>query len=418
MMSLTGKCRLPAVVLLVVCVAVDVPGCNSSQPRRRAAEQARARAIAAYLADKPYELHPRYRLVLAQGRRNRVLNQMQAGLAAMDSGHFDLARQSFDEVLNGIETVFAHNEQAARARTLWHAESSKVFKGEPYERAMAYYYRGLLYMLEEDYENARACFKSGVIQDAFAEEKQNRADFALLIFLEGWASQCLGDTQLAAAAYEEVKALRPSFEPPATHDNVLVLAETGRAPRKVASGPGGAELRYSRGQGAGAQSVQVITGNGGYDMYALEDVYWQASTRGGRPVEKILKGQVVFKESRQALGETLTTVGLGTMAVGSDGGKGNRDMQAVGGAIAAVGLLSLATANAVKAEADTRYWDNLPDAVYMSTFRHDTDADDTVRGRFFDDQLPDMKYLDKSTVIQFDEGGEHGLAWFRSRTAM
>jgi len=417
-MSATGKCTLPLAVLLVVCIAVDLPGCSSSQSQRREAEQARAREIEVYLADKPYDLHPRYRLVLAQGRRNRVLNQMQAALAAMDSGHFDLARESFDEVLNGIETVFAQNEQAAKARTLWRAESSKIFKGEPYERAMAYYYRGLLYMLEDDYENARACFKSGVIQDAFAEEKQNRCDFALLIFLEGWASQCLGDTQLAAAAYEEVKSLRPDFTPPAADDNVLVLAETGRSPKKVASGRGGAELRYTRGEGFRERSAQVITGNDSYNMYAIEDIYWQASTRGGRPVEKILKGQVVFKESRQAIGETLTTVGVGTIAAGSGGGKRNRDMQAVGGAIAIAGLISLATANAVKAQADTRYWDNLPNAVHVSTFRHDTDASATVRGRFLDDQSRYMKGLDKSAAIRFNEGGAHGLAWFRSRSAM
>ena len=92
----------------------------------------------------------------------------------------------------------------------------KHFKGEPYERAMSYYYRGLLYMLEEDYENARACFKAGIIQDAFAEENQNRCDFALLLFLEAFCSLKLGDQELAKAALEEMKKLRPDLAHPWT----------------------------------------------------------------------------------------------------------------------------------------------------------------------------------------------------------
>ena len=48
---------------------------------------------------------------------------------------------------------------------------------------MAYYYRGVLYLRDGDYENARASFKGGMLQDGFAEEEQNRSDFALLSFL-------------------------------------------------------------------------------------------------------------------------------------------------------------------------------------------------------------------------------------------
>ena len=417
-MSAIAKGEALAVVWLVVWAAVDAPGCAASQSRKRSAEAARDRAVEAYVQDKPFELRPRYRLVIAHGRRNRVLNQMQAGLAAFDYGRLDLAKESFDEVLNGIETVFANSKQAAKARSLWRAERSKIFKGEPYERAMAYYYRGLLYMIDDDYENARACFKSGVLQDAFAEEKQNRCDFALLIFLEGWASQCLGDTQLAEAAYKEVKSLRPDFKPPAPDDNVLVLAETGRSPRKVSSGRGGAELRYRRGEGFPEQRVRVFAGSGRYDTYAMEDVFWQASTRGGRPVEKILKGQVVFKEGHEALGTTLTTIGMGTIAAGSERGHRNRDMQAVGAGIAAVGLLNLATANAVKAQADTRCWNNLPDTVHMRTFKTDRGAPAVVHGRFLDGESRSLKQLDKCADVHFDKDGKHGVAWLRSRSAL
>ena len=417
-MSSIDKYGLLGLVVLVVWVVADLSGCAATERRRLTAERQRVRVADAYLQDKPRQLHPRYRLVVTQGRHNRVLNLMQSGLAAFDSGELDLAERSFDEVLNGIETVFADSRQAAKARSLWRAENSKVFKGEPYERAMAYYYRGLLYMHDGDYENARACFKGGVLQDAFAEEKQNRCDFALLIFLQGWASQCLGDTALAEAAYAEVKSLRPDFKPPDSGDNVLVLAETGRAPRKVASGQGGAELRYRRGADFAEQHVRVATGSDYHDMYPIGDIYWQASTRGGRPVEKILKGQVVFKERHETLGTALTTIGMGTMAAGSKRGDRDSDKQEIGAAVAAVGLISLAAASAVQAQADTRYWDNLPDAVHVRTLHKEPNELPCVNAQFLDGSSSRLKWLDADTVIHFDPDGQHGLAWLRSRSAL
>ena len=371
-----------------------------------------------YLEDKPRALQPHYRLVRTHGRRDRVLNQMQAGLAAFEYGRGDLARESFDEVLGGIETVYANSRQAAKARSLWRREGSKIFKGEPYERAMAYYYRGLLYLHDGDYENARACFKSGVLQDAIAEEQQNRCDFALLIFLDGWASQCLGQMQLAQASYDEVKALRPDFVAPAPDDNVLVLAETGRAPQKVAGGPGGAELRYCRGVGFTEQRVRFDLGMSTHGMFAIEDIYWQASTRGGRQVEKVLKGQVVFKERHKTLGQVLTTVGMGTIAAAPDSGHGRRDMQAIGGAIALVGLLNLAAANAVQSGADTRHWRNLPDSVHVRTLRLDPAAPVELSACFLDAAARPVEHLQAGASIRFPDGDPHGLAWFRSRSAL
>ena len=109
---------------------------------------------------------------------------MRIGTSALQMGYYDLAKMCFDQCLNYIEAVYADNEKAKQARSLWYEEGMKDFKGEPYERVMAYYYRGLLYIQDSDFENARACFKAGVIQDAFAEERQHQCDFALLLFLE------------------------------------------------------------------------------------------------------------------------------------------------------------------------------------------------------------------------------------------
>ena len=63
---------------------------------------------------------------------------MRAGLAAMTLGYEDLAEQAFDVALVGIEQVYAETESAEKARSVWHAEAVKDFKGEPFERVMSY----------------------------------------------------------------------------------------------------------------------------------------------------------------------------------------------------------------------------------------------------------------------------------------
>src|SRR5882672_3923084 len=220
-MDLALRRRRPSTVALLL-VAVAVAGCATVSAREREA-QIPPNVLASFLADKPEPLHPHYAMVLVQGPRNEVLNHMRSGLAAYSLTELGAATQSFDRALQGIEAVYADNADAKKARQLFTRESYKDFKGEPYERAMAYYYRGLLYMREGDYQNARASFKGGVLQDAFAEEEQHRADFALLIFLEGWASHCAGDAGLARDSFAEVVKLKPDFTPPGPHDNVLVL---------------------------------------------------------------------------------------------------------------------------------------------------------------------------------------------------
>src|SRR5690554_6357288 len=86
------------------------------------------------LGDKPAYLRPLYQKLFEEGKRNEVLNRMEIGTAAFYRGDIDLARDNFDAALEVIETVYADNDSAAKARSLWHEEGRKDFKGEPYER--------------------------------------------------------------------------------------------------------------------------------------------------------------------------------------------------------------------------------------------------------------------------------------------
>ena len=363
-------------------------------------------------------LQSQYEKATKEGERNFVLNHTQAGLMAFQLKEYDLATQSFDQALLRIESVFSNNERAAKARSLWYEEGAKDFKGEPYERAMAYYYRGLLYLLRGDYENARAAYKNGILQDAFAEEEQYRCDFALLIFLEGWTYQCLGDFQTANAAYEEVRKLRPDFVPPRPDDNTLLIVETGKSPRKVADGIGHDELKYRRGRHFTEKRVQIRIGDQLYPLYPMEDIFWQAATRGGRLVDKILKGKVSFMETQRASGEILSNVATaGIIASSAPVG----DMSALHGVSAALGLISvvqLAIALNVNPRADTRYWNNLPDTIHNITLKtNPASLKSPIKAEFLDAERKVIPSLGTEFTME-NSGSNQYLGWTRSISAL
>ncbi len=366
-----------------------------------------------YLSDKPEVLKPMYSKVLLEGTRNQVLNLLQAGVAAMELGEYRLAETSFDQALQHIESVYANNAQATQARSLWHEEGAKDYKGEPYERAMAYYYRGILYLLEADYENARACFKSGVIQDAFAEEDQHRCDFALMLVLEGWASQKLGDNSLAEEAFDEVRKYRPDFVFPVAGDSTLVLIETGNSPRKVADGLGHAELKYRRGKNF-LEKRAFVGLDEPLQAYPMEDIFFQASTRGGRGIDKILEGQAVFLKRGMKIGTALTEVSS-SVVLASTLIQGSGHMAEVGAALGAVGGVVTLVAMNAKPHADTRYWNNLPDVVHVMTLPHS--AAESLSVSFTTIDGNEVGLPAKTGKVMTDSRGNQ-LLWVRSRPAL
>lgn len=227
-------------------------------------------------------LNSSYQVVAAkaetEGERERVLNHMNAASLALMIQDYDAATRHLDDALLRIEAIYADGEKAARARSLWYAESTKDFRGEPYERAMAYLYRGLIDLTRGEYDNARASFKGGQLQDAFAEEDQNRSDFASLLFLQAWTLHLEGRKQDVVETSREYRQLRPALPTPTQGDNLLVIVETGKSPRKLADGVSQNILVYRRGKRFNDAAANID--NMSLQPVAAEDLYYQASTRG------------------------------------------------------------------------------------------------------------------------------------------
>ena len=354
----------------VALLAVLIAGCESSGGTSQA-------EVNAWLADKPASLHGVLTPVAAGPKEDQALNRMRAGLAAMEDGHDELAARLLDDALLTVETIYGGDESAQAARSMFGAEDSKVFRGEPYERAMAYYYRGVLYLKAGDYENARASFRSGALQDGLAANEEYAQDFALLDFLDGWASHCAGDRDLAREAWALARKGGGKVAP-GTGDNLLVLADLGRGPVKYAAGEHNELLKVRRDEGApGIASVRL--GAASRSLPNDEDIAWQAMTRGGREFDAVLANKAVFKEDAAEVADAAADVAAGGAAVASVGAAiGDHDLAGAGAAVGLVGALfsigAQAASDATETAADTRQWDNLPGKVSYGAFRVDAAA--------------------------------------------
>jgi tetratricopeptide (TPR) repeat protein len=92
--------------------------------------------------------------------RDKALWEYRTAAAAMRQGKFALAKEYLDDALTTLQGIYGKSPDAKKARSYFHAEAKKTFIGEPYERSMAYIYRGILYWMDGQPDNARACFRS------------------------------------------------------------------------------------------------------------------------------------------------------------------------------------------------------------------------------------------------------------------
>jgi hypothetical protein len=321
----------------------------------------------------PRPLEPYLTADRAEGARNLVLNAMLAGKAAMDIGAVRQAHRVLDVAYQQIETIYADNPAAAKARSNFAPEATKDFKGEPYERAMVGYYLGLADLLMGELDNARSSFRWGELQDTMSAAEQYQGDTASLRYLFGWVHHCQGRASEARDAFKLAAEVRPGLKPPAAGDNLLVILEAGPAPVKGHAGRHKEELVYAPGPGLAEDAeAEVEVGSTKLSALLAEDIHWQANTLGGRAVDRILAGKAAFKDNATSVaqgGAAVASVGLELSRVAAL--TNDRRLLNIGALGAFGGLLANIGGSAVAAsttpEADTRYWSNLPAALFVTT---------------------------------------------------
>lgn len=312
-------------------------------------------------------LRPYFEALYLDGEWGAVLHFQRLGLAAMEKKRYGLARKAFDEAIVRVEAIYADEPNAAKARSVFNAEAVKDFKGEPYERSMLYFYRGLLYLQEGDYQNARAAFLAADRHNTLssAEATAFKGDFGLMKYMAGWASYCDGDAVRGEQLVQEARAADSKMDTlPEKPANSMVLVDTGPAPVKWGDGEYKHILKFKAGEGADdSPQLRTSTGNTITSLLVAGDLAYQATTRGGREVDGIMAGKAQFKESAGTVGNVATTFGMQAVAMGAM--SGNRDMTNAGFAGMFIGLIAKGVEASANPAADLRAWDTLPARILV-----------------------------------------------------
>jgi hypothetical protein len=296
---------------------------------------------------------------------NQALLLNIEGQCQMYLGHLDDAWRDF-----GAAGRIMGNWQTGGSETfnaVVFSESSKTYKGDPYEKAMNAFYLGLTYLWRGEPDNARAAFKKGILADAESGDEKYQADFTLLFWLAGRMSRLMGLQSDAEDFYKEARKANafmvahgsrgvspnPVLENPGG-GNLVVLVEVGMGPEKYAAGDDGELARFRPRYFPAVRAQVFLDGNFAGRTQVLVDVDYQARTRGGTEMEGIRKGKAVLKSVSTGAGLVL----LGAAA--NDHGAGARDKAIIGGGLLLLGLLT-------SSAADIRHWPTLPSTVQALT---------------------------------------------------
>jgi tetratricopeptide (TPR) repeat protein len=345
---------LPA-ILLAGCVSQDQVDGQQAAADYLDGNFARAKFLLTPLAKKTNE--------------DFVLNNCRLGSTDMALYDVPGAQSAF---LNAYEVLNSYGVNNG-GRTLGAVlvdEKIKIWRGEPFERAMANYYLGLTYYTQGDYNNARAAFENALFKlrdygpdpnnpnnqsgDQYRDVDSN---FVLAQYMLARCYQRIGKDDLAASNFKRVVELDPrllSLADVATNkrSNVLVVVEYGNGPYKATTADGAISGFVPRPEQVGPPPrPDVVVDGGTTPAYALNYPL----------VDLIVLAQDQRWESIDTIRTIKTVLGTGLIAGGAF-----ETLTARRSSNAAIGLGLIGAGLLLKAssQADTRVWEMLPRSVY------------------------------------------------------
>jgi hypothetical protein len=342
--------------------------------------------------------------------KDKVLWQYRMGAAAMRQGRFDLAKQELDNALLTVQGIFGPDSEARKSRGYFHPESKKTFIGEPYERSMAYIYRGIIYWMDGQPDNARACFKSAEFEDSDTADKKYAGDWVLPDYLDGFVTKKSGGDGMDAWNRAHTNCKNINLPPYQLQANVLLVVEFGAGPTKVSGGKYGEELRFRVAQ-PHVLSARIRTEGLDFPVAPCDDVYFQATTRGGRVMDHILANKAVFKSTTDTVGN----IGLMSGAMMAAAGSGSSSAaDEVGLGLMLAGLAAKLISASTTPQADVRCWDNLPRFISFATMTLPP-GPHTITAEFLDNMGNIIANLTKTITVNVPDGGDEKVVFVSDR---
>ena len=293
--------------------------------------------------------------------RNFVLNNVRLGSTALAQYDLDAAEKAFLRAYEVQNSVGVNTGGRSLGATLVD-EGVRIWKGEPFERAMTNFYLGVVYYMEHDYNNARAAFENAEFKlrdygDAKADNyKEVDSNFALGLLMLAKCQQRVGREDDARKTFDRVAKLRPELKGLADFDwnnrsNVLLIVDYGYGPQKETAFDGSIVGFGPKPQQAGPIPSPAVTVDGrpmGLGGLAVP------------PVDLLALAQDRKWQSIDTIRVVKSAVGTGLMAGGLYEGTRHGGSGELALGLFAAGLLMKATS-----QGDVRQWEMLPRTVFV-----------------------------------------------------
>lgn len=310
--------------------------------------------------------------------RDEFTDLMHLGMVNLADGLAPESEAIFSRVFE-ILRLRGVNEGTRLAAVVTH-EGVRVFRGEPFEQAMAYHYVALQRAIVGDWGNVRAAAIGGLeLLDEFDDLRYGRsgesaggfeyavqeADFALGYLMAGLGALGLGRDEEAADFFARARGLNDRLgrvtEPLLSGEaNGVVVVDYGLGPIKLGEGSSGAMEVFRARTASDSRRLIVasIEETGGGERRRSDSF---------EPAEDLneLSGTYTWDDLRDVraakalLGDALLAGGA-VVAVSSDDDAG---------ALIGIGLMGLGLLSKATAVADTRQIDTLPQRVYLAPVR-------------------------------------------------
>jgi tetratricopeptide (TPR) repeat protein len=187
-----------AIILLMVACVAAAGGCGPEQPKMTL-EKAMASRV-----DNQADYNAAARFVettyMAKHDKDYVMWAMDYSSLCLMGGNYDVAR---DEMMNCYKDIGTTQDKDKETIAAISSEAYKIFKGEPFERALLCTYIGLEFYMDGDYNDARIFFARADQEDATTgnDMADFRHDFQLAHYWLGRSYLKLGQADNARIAF-------------------------------------------------------------------------------------------------------------------------------------------------------------------------------------------------------------------------
>lgn len=294
------------------------------------------------------------------------------------AGRKDDAHDLLMNVREELETLY-DSELEERAQSIWHGEANKVYKGDAHEQSTLYALLALSFIDRGQCEDALRSVKNGLLADCFGSNDAYNADYGLLHYL-GWVCALRCGEKDVADRYRD--AMMESFKAQGIKiDHGNLVSEDAGNPNALVVVWSGTPPSYSRGGEYGEKRMVLSGGKSQFDFVTVEDasgrelvvpaglgdINFQATTRGGRLMDNVLKDKADVKENFKTAAKTSLVLSGWCFTLGNSLLSSNEYLALASLCCYGVGACCLVFDVAfmwayddVDATADTRSWQTLP----------------------------------------------------------